>query len=138
MSRLRDNRLYRIYWGMKSRCYNKKYLWYNDYGARGIRVCDEWLNDFQVFYDWAINNGYKENLSIDRIDVNGNYEPDNCQWITPKQQARNRRSNKYYTINGETHCLSEWCEILNLNYTTVKARLHYGWSIEKTLELEEK
>ena len=89
-----------------------------------------------AFYDWAISNGYKEGLTIDRIDVNGNYEPSNCRWVTMKQQERNRTNNKYIDINGNKRCLSEWCEILGLNYSTVTSRLHYGWNIQRALELE--
>lgn len=130
-------RIYTTWLSMKSRCYNKSNKDYMYYGGRGIKLCDEWCDDFQSFYDWAINNGYKDNLTIDRIDVNGNYEPNNCRWITTKQQARNRRDNKLYTINDVTRCLSEWCEIYKLKYQKVYDRLYkLGWSIERALELE--
>lgn len=131
-------RLYNVYLSMKDRCYNKNDRAYTSYGGRGIVVCQEWLDDFMNFYNWAMDNNYKEGLSIDRIDNNGNYEPNNCQWATRTQQQRNRRNNKNYTINGETHCLAEWCEILNLRYGTVHQRLEYGWPIEKALGLEVK
>ena len=81
------SRLYCIWENMKSRCYNKDFPRYQDWGCRGIAVCDEWYNDFMAFYDWSMNNGYKDNLTIDRIDVNGNYEPNNCRWATVKQQS---------------------------------------------------
>lgn len=131
-----DTRLYCIFGAVKSRCYNKNNKRYKDYGGRGIAVCDEWKDDFMSFYNWAILNGYNDTLTIDRIDVNGNYEPSNCRWVTPKQQARNRRSNRNYTINGETHCLKEWCEIVGLNYRTVQYRINIlNQNIERALRL---
>ena len=87
-------RLYRIYHNMKSRCYNKNRERYKNYGGRGISVCDEWLADFKAFYDWSMANGYSDELQIDRIDVNGNYEPSNCRWVTVTDQANNKRNNK--------------------------------------------
>ncbi len=110
--------------------------YYKNYGGRGIAVCSEWRNDFMSFYNWAVANGYKEFLTLDRIDNNGNYEPSNCRGIDMKQQARNRRSNCNYTIDGETHCLAEWCEIYNMSYDKVKQRLNkLNWSIDKALEI---
>lgn len=132
----RQSRLYIIWKNIKQRCYNKNRKDYIYYGARGIAVCDKWKDDFMAFYEWAMNNGYDDNLTIDRIDVNSNYSSDNCRWVDMKQQNRNKRNIKQYTINGETHCLSEWCDILCLNYGTVKCRLSYNWSIEKALELK--
>ena len=130
-------KLYTIYNNMKQRCYNNDNPRYNDYGGRGIAVCDEWLNDFMSFYKWAMNNDYKEGLTIDRIDNAGNYEPDNCRWVSMTTQNRNKRNNVNYTINGETHCLKEWCEILGLKYGTVKKRIYcYHWNIHKALEVE--
>lgn len=126
-------RLYHIYNNMKERCYNENSIDYLRYGARGIKICDEWLNDFMLFHNWSMDNGYHEDLTLDRIDVNGNYGPDNCRWVDRKAQARNRRSNKNYTINGETHCLKDWCNIVNINYHTVRTRLRYNWTIEKAL-----
>ena len=85
------DRIYRIWIGMKSRCHNPNDTGFQYYGARGITVCDEWKNDFESFHDWAMSHGYSDELSIDRIDVNGNYEPSNCRWITMKEQQRNKR-----------------------------------------------
>lgn len=133
--KLSRTRIYSIYRHMKDRCYNKNNKRYKSYGGRGIVICDEWLNNNTLFFDWAMNNGYKDNLTIDRIDVNGNYSPDNCRWITNDEQQRNRRDTRNYTINGVTHCLKDWCEIYNLKYNTVRYRLNRGWNIEKALEL---
>lgn len=124
--------------GIKDRCYNKNSKRYKDYGGRGVAVCSEWKNDFQAFYNWSMNNGYKKGLQIDRIDNNGNYEPDNCRFATAKENANNRRSNRYITVNNITHTLSEWCNILNLKYKKVTTRLYRGWSIERALELNDK
>lgn len=133
-----NTHLYDIWSNMKQRCYNTRCREYKYYGARGIQVCDEWRNDFMSFYSWAMDNGYKEGLSIDRIDSDANYEPGNCHWADRTTQNRNRRNCIVITYNGETHCLSEWCEILGLNYHTIKQRLYHNWSIEKALELEVK
>lgn len=135
----KNTRLYRLWKVMKSRCYNEHVDRYQNYGGRGIIVCDEWKNDFMSFYDWSIKNGYDDTLTIDRINVDGNYEPSNCRWATMKQQMRNTSRNAYFTYNGTTHCLSEWCEILNLKYSTVHSRIHkLGWTIAEALELTER
>lgn len=135
----RKTKLYGIWNSMKDRCYNTNCKRFKDWGGRGIAVCSEWRNDFMSFYNWSMANGYKEGLTLDRIDNNGNYEPYNCRWITTKQQARNRRSNINYTINGVTRCILEWCEILGLNPKTVYQRIHYyNWTIERALEIDKK
>ena len=132
--KLSKTRLYRIYAGIKERCLNINLKAYKNYGGRGIKVCKEWKNDFMNFYNWAINNGYSDDLTIDRIDVNGNYEPNNCRWVTKKVQNRNTRANRNITYNGETHCVTEWAEILNINRTILNDRLNkLNWTIEKTL-----
>lgn len=134
-----NTRLYNIWGGIKQRCYNKNQPQYKDYGGRGIAVCDEWKDDFQAFYNWAVSNGYKSNLSIDRIDNNKGYSPTNCRWAARKQQNRNTRQNRNITINGKTHCLKDWCKILGLKRSTVSNRINqYNWSIERALELEGK
>lgn len=121
--KLSHTRIDNIYYGMKSRCYNSKNPAYKNYGAREIKVCDEWLKDKTKFFEWAFANGYKEDLSIDRIDVNGNYEPDNCRWATRKEQNNNTRNNCYIKINNEIHTLSEWSEILNIKSSKLRYKL---------------
>ena len=104
-------RLYRIWQMMRQRCNNENAENYKYYGGRGICVCDEWENDFSLFALWSFANGYNDNLTIDRIESNGNYEPSNCRWISKKEQMNNRSSNTKYTYDGETHTLSEWADI---------------------------
>lgn len=133
-----NTRLYTIWQNMKARCYQKTARNYKDWGGRGIKVCDEWKHTFENFYSWSMENGYQNDLTIERIDVDGNYAPDNCKWMTIQEQQRNTTRNRKFTYNGETHCLKEWCEILGLNYQTVLARHKRGWSISQSLELEAK
>lgn len=99
-----NTRLYRIWRGMKQRCKCESQASYKNYGGRGITVCDEWENDFKTFYDWAMVNGYKDNLTIDRKDVNGNYEPSNCKWATYKEQANNRRNRRVEKYRESKSC----------------------------------
>lgn len=105
-----NERLVNIFKGMKQRCYYAQHERYKSYGGRGIKICDEWLNDRKKFYDWALSNGYKDNLSIDRIDVDGDYEPNNCRWVTMKVQQNNRTNNRKIIINGKTKTASQWAE----------------------------
>ena len=126
-------RIYRAWQDMKNRCYNPKTDTYRTHGARGITVCPEWLNDFQAFYGWAISNGYSDNLTLDRVDTNGNYEPSNCRWATPKEQSNNKRNNHYITYNGRKQTLQQWADETGIKQGTIGARLKRGWSIEKAL-----
>lgn len=119
MSRTRP---YLIWQGMKGRCYNRHDARYDRYGGRGITVCKEWLNDFSAFYAWALENGYKDDLTIDRIDNDKGYSPENCRWATIETQSRNRSSNIKITIGNATKTLTEWCEIFEVDFSTVHAR----------------
>lgn len=123
-------RLHRIWQNMKARCYRKSAREYENYGGRGITVCKEWLHSFQAFYDWAMENGYADNLTIDRIKNDGNYCPENCRWITNKEQQNNRRDNVVYEFNGQSKNLSEWSEELGICYKTLQKRIR-EWGIEK-------
>ena len=128
-----DTRLYHIWRTMKARCVDSNSHKYHAYGGRGIAICDEWLNSFQSFYDWAMANGYREDLSIDRIDNDGNYEPSNCRWATSKEQANNTRANRNIEYNGESHTLAEWADIKGLTVSALHHRLSRGWSVTDAL-----
>lgn len=131
---LSKTRLYRIYSKMKQRCYAPDNHEYRYYGGRGITICDEWLQSFVAFYDWAMDHGYHDSLTIDRIDSNKGYSPDNCRWLSMKGQNNNRRCNLVITLNGKTQTLSEWSRELNLPYGTIHRRITVlGWSIEEAL-----
>ena len=125
-------RIYNIWSRMKQRCNNKKNQQYKNYGGRGIKYCQEW-NNFEKFYEWSKNNGYAENLTIDRIDVNGNYEPTNCRFITIKEQNRNKRNNVKIYYNGQEKCISEWAELFGIKKGLLYGRLKRGWTIERAL-----
>lgn len=116
-------RLYQIWSGIKQRCYNKNKEAYKYYGARGIKVCKEWKDDFMCFYNWAINNGYMEELTIDRRDVNGHYEPSNCRWTTIKEQNNNMRTNHWIEYNGERLTMSQFSEKYKIPYDILKNRI---------------
>lgn len=126
-------RLFRIWSHIKVRCYDCKNNNYSRYGGRGIKMCDDWRENFMAFYNWSISNGYSDELSIDRIDNNGNYSPDNCRWATQKMQANNTSKNHYITHNGETHTISEWSDITGIKQNTITYRLKRGWCTERAL-----
>lgn len=129
------SKLYSVWLNMRSRCLNPNNKNYKHYGARGISVCKEWEN-FMSFKTWAISNGFSENLTIDRIDNDGDYCPQNCRWITQKEQMRNTRSNHLLTYNGQTKTIAEWSEITGIKYHTLKRRINqYGYSVEKALTM---
>lgn len=121
---------YPSYKGMMDRCYNKNVSNYPLYGGRGITVCDEWKN-IEEFEIWLKGTDYRKGLTLERIDVNGNYSPQNCRWATKKEQANNRRNTKYLTYNGTTHTISEWADITGINRSTLKNRVYRGWDVNK-------
>ena len=124
------SRLYRIWYNMRTRCENPHGTHYDNYGGRGISVCEEW-HDFANFMQWAERTGYRENLTLDRIDANEGYNPVNCRWVTMREQNRNRRNNANITYHGVTRCLSDWAVTLGINEVTLRSRIRYGWDVER-------
>lgn len=130
-------RLYKVWGDMKNRCTNKNNDHYKDYGGRGITVCDDWMR-FESFRDWAFSHGYDEYAkfgvcTLDRIDVNGNYCPENCRWVDAKTQSNNKRTNVYLEFDGQRHTISEWSEITGIGKTVIRQRILSGWDVEKAL-----
>lgn len=130
-------RLYQVWDTMRQRCNNPNCNAYKNYGARGIKIVPEW-DDYSVFYDWAMKNGYDENApkfkyTLDRIDVDADYGPENCRWVSMKIQSNNKRNTIKLTYQGETHSLSEWADIIHVNYCTLWGRYKHGWSVERIL-----
>lgn len=124
--------LYNVWQSMKQRCANVNNKRYKDYGGRNIKVCSEWLHNFQLFYYWAINNGYKDGLTIDRINVDGDYEPSNCRWVDQNKQQNNRRNNVLINYKGDVKTLSQWSRHLGINLGTLNKRIFINhWDIEK-------
>ena len=139
--KMTGSRIYSIWQAMKSRCYYDKNKRFKYYGGRGIKVCDEWKNSFISFYEWSMKNGYDENAergqcTIDRIDVNGNYEPNNCRWATIKQQANNTRRNHFIEYNGKTQTVSQWANELGVEPDSIFNRLQKGFTEEEALTLK--
>lgn len=130
-------RLYRIWSGMKARCYNKNLHEYPIYGGRGITMCDEWRNSYESFRSWALDNGYSDCLSIDRIDNDGGYRPDNCRWATSKEQSNNLRTNRHIAVHGEILTVQQACERWGVLHSTVLNELNAGWPDERIVERHE-
>lgn len=129
----RNTRLYRIWANIKDRTSNPNQNRYYCYGAKGVSICDEW-KDFQTFYDWAMSNGYSDELTIDRIDINGNYEPSNCRWATIVQQQNNTSRNHFLTYDGKTQTIAQWSEEYGIDAHKLRRRVvAYHWTIERAL-----
>ena len=126
--------LHKRWRSIKDRCLNPNCSRYMDYGGRGITICDEWRNSFENFRDWAFSHGYEESLTIDRINVDGNYEPDNCRWIPLSEQNMNKRNSHFLTVNGETHTLTEWSKITGISFSALKYRLKNGVSTDNIFD----
>jgi hypothetical protein len=126
-------KVYRAWQAMKERCHNPNHAEFHNYGGRGIKVCDEWRDDFLAFYE-HIGDPPTDKHTIDRIDFDGDYEPDNVRWATPKEQARNQRSNRLVVYKGQSRCVNEWAEILGIKPITLYFRLRNGWSVERAFE----
>ena len=126
-------RLHKIWCSMHERCERPKHTHYKDYGGRGIKVCDEW-GEYLPFAEWARTNGYSEQLTLDRIDNDGDYEPDNCRWVKVREQQNNKRSNRVIMYHGKEYTLTQLAEYAGLKKTTLKERLNNGWSIEDAVE----
>lgn len=125
-----SRRLKKIFIHMKDRCYNPSDKRYKDWGGRGITICQQWLDDVNSFVEWAVKSGYKHGLSIDRIDNDKGYYPENCRWVTLAENNQNRRDTRHYTIHGETKNMTQWCKIYSIPWSTVDRRLKLGWDVE--------
>lgn len=136
-------RLYRVWRGIKDRCYDKNNNRYKNYGQLGIKMCNEWLENYQIFKKWAYLNGYDEKAkrgkkTIDRIDVYGNYEPNNCRFVNFKKQANNKKNNTVIQYKNKKMTIAEWSEITKISQGTIRYRIINGWDVEKTLTLKPK
>jgi hypothetical protein len=129
---LSTSRIHRIWTGIKTRTSPNNSEKYPHYSGRGITHCKEW-DQFEPFYEWAMANGYSDNLSIDRIDVNGNYEPSNCRWVTMAEQAKNKTTNRHLIINGENKTITEWSKITGIDIATISWRIKQGRNNEEAL-----
>lgn len=128
-------KLYHIWNGIRNRCLNPKNKDYANYGGRGIDICPEW-DEPEKFFGWAFLNGYNVDMSLDRIDNNKGYSPDNCRWVLLTEQQRNKRNNHIIEYDGESHCIAEWAEITGINRRTILSRLKYGWAIKDVLTIK--
>lgn len=130
-----EHSLCQIWYNMKYRCYNPDNISYPRYGGRGIKICDRWLENLNNFIE-DMGSTYKKGLSLERLDVDGNYELSNCTWATPKEQAINRRSTVFIDYNGEKLCTKDYCDKIGISYRLFHSRIQYGWSIERASKPE--
>lgn len=126
-------RLFSIWSHMNYRCSNEKDKKYHNYGGRGITVCDEWKYDYNAFKEWSLVNGYKDKLQLDRANNDQGYSPDNCRWVTCKQNSNNKRDNRFIEINGLVKTIAEWSELSGLKWSTISSRIKMGWKNEELL-----
>lgn len=132
----RKRSLYKRWVNIRKRCYSKSNHNYPNYGGRGIKMCDTWRNDYLSFEKWSLEHGFEKSLTIDRIDVNGDYCPENCRWVGNHTQQRNKRNNRLITYKNETHTLSEWSDITGIDRSTISSRIDkFNWSIEDALTI---
>lgn len=127
-----NTKLYKVWSSMKHRCLNSKDKYYYNYGGRGIKVCAEWLT-FENFFKWAMGNGYRSGLTLERSNNNGNYEPQNCIWIPKAEQSGNTRRCRFRTFHGKTMNIKQWSIELGISYSLIQSRLKHGWSADKAL-----
>lgn len=130
----KHTRLYSIWSDVKKRCNNPSHAAYHRYGGRGIRICDEWKDDFQTFRDWAMSHGYRDNLTLDRKDNDGDYEPSNCRWVTMKEQCNNTSRTHYITVNGETRNILGWAEYLGITRYRIDSAYSRGENLEEYIK----
>ena len=130
-----NSKIYDVWIDMKKRCYDPQRDDYKNYGGRGIEICHEWKNSFTTFYNWALTSGYDDTLTIERINVNGNYEPSNCTWATRKEQANNKRNNHFLTFDDKTQTVAQWSNELGINENTIFNRINQGLTDEEVLTI---
>lgn len=129
-------RVYRIYRKILRRCFVPDDVAFPNYGGRGITMCQEWKDSFLAFSEWAYSNGYADDLTIDRIDNDGDYCPENCRWASRTTQSNNRRSCRIYSLNGKSQTLKQWCEEYGVSYKAIYARISRGWSFEEAISFK--
>jgi hypothetical protein len=134
----KEKRIANIFNKMKELCFNQSCKFYYRYGGRGITICDDWLADPLSFVKWSVANGYDDDLTIERIDNEGNYEPNNCKWATPAEQAKNTSTNRWIICNGKRLIMNDWARLIGVPEETIYSRLRRGWSMREALGFEKR